>query len=325
LRERQQSQSGGAHGYGYGLKKAGDATILMVGFPSVGKSTLLNSITNANSKVAAYDFTTLDVVPGVLEYNSAHIQVLDLPGLIEGASSGAGRGKEVLSVARIADLVLLVTSAPKAEKELEIIKKELYNANFRIDTSPPDIKISKKSIGGISIGSTVRLKKISESEIKSILEEFKILSADVLLREDPDVDRFIDSLKTNRIYAPSLTVITKADLIDSKRSNELKKSFSNFALISAESKTGLEELKAKIWEKLGLLRVYLKPIGKEADLKEPLIMKRGTTIEGIARKINRRWEGNLKYSRVWGSSKFPGQALGADYKLKDKDIVEMHF
>ncbi|HLD41528.1 MAG TPA: GTPase, partial [archaeon] len=130
LREKQQSQSGGAHGYGYGLKKTGDSTILMVGFPSVGKSTLLNSVTNASSKVAAYDFTTLDVVPGVLEYNDAHIQVLDLPGLIEGASSGAGRGKEVLSVARIADLVLLIASATKAEKEIGIMRKELYDSNF---------------------------------------------------------------------------------------------------------------------------------------------------------------------------------------------------
>ena len=114
LKDQQQAKSGGAHGYGYGLKKQGDATILMVGFPSVGKSTLLNAITRADSKVGAYDFTTIDVVPGVLEYNGAHIQVLDLPGLIEGASSGAGRGKEVLAVARIADLVILLSSAQKA-------------------------------------------------------------------------------------------------------------------------------------------------------------------------------------------------------------------
>lgn len=325
LREKQQSKSGGAHGYGYGLKKTGDATILMVGFPSVGKSTLLNSITNANSKVAAYDFTTLDVVPGVLEYNNAHIQVLDLPGLIAGASSGAGRGKEVLSVARIADLVLLVASAEKAEKEIEIIKKELNDANFRIDISPPDIKIIKKSVGGISIGSTVRLKNISENEIKSILEEFKILNADVLLREDTDADRFIDSLKSNRVYAPSLTVVTKCDLVDEKRLAEIKKFAKDAVFISAREKTGLDEFKTNVWGKLGLVRIYMKAIGKNPDTEEPLIMKSGTTITDIARKINRKWEGNLKYARVWGSSKFPGQALGPDYKLKDKDVVEMHF
>ena len=248
LREKQQSSSG-AQGYGYGLKKSGDSTVLMVGFPSVGKSTLLNSITNANSKVAAYDFTTLTVIPGVLEYNNAHIQVLDLPGVIEGASSGAGRGKEVLAVARNADLVLLVASAARAEKELEIIKKELYDSNFRLDKEPPEIKITKKSFGGISVGSTVKLKNINENIIKSILQESKILNADVLLKEDPDIDRFIDSIKTNRVYVPSLPVITKSDTVDKKRLEEIKKSIKDSVLISAQQKTGLEEMKEKIWKK----------------------------------------------------------------------------
>lgn len=324
LKEKQQSQGGGAHGYGYGLKKTGDATVLMVGFPSVGKSTLLNSITNANSKVAAYDFTTLTVIPGVLEYNNAHIQVLDLPGVIEGASSGAGKGKEVLAVARNADLVLLVASAARAEKELGVIKKELYDSNFRLDISPPDIKITKKSFGGISVDSTKQLKILNKSLVKSILEEFRVLNADVLIREDPDIDRLIDSLKSNRVYVPSLIVINKSDLIDQKREAELKKNFPNSVLISCEKKKGLEELKIKIWEKLGLIRIYMKPIGKEPDMKEPLIMKKGTTPLDIARKINRKWEGALKYAKVWGSSKFAGQALGPDYKLKDKDIVEIH-
>ena len=59
-------------------------------------------------------------------------------------------------------------------------------------------------------------------------------------------------------------------------------------------------------------------------MENPLIMKRGTAISDVARKINRRWEGNIKYAKVWGSSKFPGQALGADYRLKDRDVVELH-
>lgn len=324
LREKQQSQSGGAHGYGYGLKKSGDATVLMVGFPSVGKSTLLNAITNAKSKVAAYDFTTLDVVPGVLEHNGAHIQVLDLPGLIQGASSGAGRGREVLAVARNADLVLLVSKAENAERELEIIRKELGNANFRLDTYPPDIKITKKSFGGISVDSTKALKNINKTIIRSVLEEFRILNADVLLREDPDIDRFIDALKTNRVYVPSLVVVTKCDLADEKRLSEIKKAVKDCVLISAEKITGLDNLKEKIWQRLGLIRIYMKKIGKEPDLKEPLIMKRESTINDVARKIFRSWEGNLKYARVWGSSKFDGQSLGGDYKLKDEDVVELH-
>ena len=65
----------------------------MIGFPSVGKSTLLTSITETESLVAAYEFTTLTCIPGVINYNNTKIQLLDLPGIIEGAADGRGRGR----------------------------------------------------------------------------------------------------------------------------------------------------------------------------------------------------------------------------------------
>jgi small GTP-binding protein len=150
LRAEQAKQSAGKGGLGYGIRKRGDATVLLVGFPSVGKSTLLNKLTAAESKIGEYEFTTLEVVPGVLEYKGAKIQVLDVPGLIEGASSGKGRGKEVLSVIRIADLVLFLADARKPE-QAEIMKKELHQAGLRLDQSPPDIKVKKRERGGLSI------------------------------------------------------------------------------------------------------------------------------------------------------------------------------
>ena len=72
-----------------------------MGFPSVGKSTFLSKITKTKSEVAAYSFTTLTAIPGVLEYGGAEIQVLDLPGIIEGAAEGKGRGRQVISAAKV--------------------------------------------------------------------------------------------------------------------------------------------------------------------------------------------------------------------------------
>lgn len=93
--------AGSSGGTGFDVSKSGDARIALVGFPSVGKSTFLSKITKTKSEVAAYSFTTLTAIPGVLEYGGAEIQVLDLPGIIEGASEGKGRGRQVISAAKV--------------------------------------------------------------------------------------------------------------------------------------------------------------------------------------------------------------------------------
>lgn len=73
-------------GEGFDVLKSGDARVALIGFPSVGKSTLLSTLTHTESEAASYEFTTLTCIPGVIEYKGANIQLLDLPGIIEGAS-----------------------------------------------------------------------------------------------------------------------------------------------------------------------------------------------------------------------------------------------
>ena len=83
----------GAKGEGFEVEKNGHARIVMIGFPSVGKSSLLNQLCGTESEAAAYEFTTLTCIPGVLYINEAKMQLLDLPGIIEGAAEGKGRGR----------------------------------------------------------------------------------------------------------------------------------------------------------------------------------------------------------------------------------------
>ena len=203
LREEVVVSSSGPRGSGYGVRKAGDATVALVGLPSVGKSTLLNCLTDADSETGSYAFTTLDVVPGVLKYKDANIQILDLPGLIEGAARGAGRGKEVLSVIRSADLIIHVIDA--VDPAPHVILKELFDSGVRLNSRPPNGSVSKTGIGGIEVISTI-VQELEEEAIKTIVREYGIVNAQVVLRERITIDDLVDILAKTRVYVPSFDV-----------------------------------------------------------------------------------------------------------------------
>ena len=89
-----QDQAGsGGGGEGFAVPRSGDGRVALIGFPSVGKSSLLSTLTTTQSEAAGYEFTTLTCIPGNIIYNDTRIQLLDLPGIIEGAAHGKGRGK----------------------------------------------------------------------------------------------------------------------------------------------------------------------------------------------------------------------------------------
>lgn len=322
LKEESRTRAAARHGgEGYALRKAGDATLVIVGFPSVGKSTLLNKLTGSASRVAAYDFTTLKVIPGVMEYRGARIQILDVPGLIQGASSGRGRGREVLSVVRSADLILLLIDVFNLH-QLEALTKELHEAGIRLNQRPPNVKIDKKAKGGLNITSTVELSQISERTLKSILSEYRVHNADVVVREDISLERFIDALAGNRIYLPSLVVLNKIDLVKEDYLAEVNKKLPDCIAISAGKEYNLDGLMTAIYEKLEFIRVFTKQPGKKADLDEPMILVKGSTVGDACDRLHRDFRGKFRHAKVWGSSaKYRGQRVGLEHVLRDGDVL----
>ena len=94
--------------------------------------------------------------------------------------------------------------------------------------------------------------------------------------------------------------------------------------ISAKEKSGLEELKRTIFEALDILRVYTKAPGTKADLSQPVILKRGSTIGDAAAAIHKDFKKELKYALLWGSGKYNGQSVSKSHVLQDRDVVEFH-
>lgn len=321
--ESLQRKGSSGKGKGFHVKKAGDSTVVLVGFPSVGKSTLLNEITNAESKVGSYQFTTLDIIPGVMEYKGAQIQIFDIPGIITGAAGGKGRGREILSVSRNADLIIIVMDVFNPN-HLDIILKELRDVGIRPNENPPDVTIKRKKLGGVHVSATTELTHLDEKTIRSIINEYGMHNADVLIRDDVNIDQFIDALESNRTYIPALVVLNKIDLVDEGYLQEIKEKFPDAILISANQKMNIENLKEEIFHHLNLIRVYMKPQGQKTDYEEPLIIKSGSSVIDVCSKLHRDFVKKFRHAKVWGESvKFEGQKVGPDHVLLDEDVLRI--
>ena len=160
------SKSSGGPGEGFDVQKHGHSRIAMIGFPSVGKSSLLNLVTEQESEAAAYEFTTLTCIPGKLYINDAELQLLDLPGIIEGAASGRGRGRQVIAVGKSSDLILMMLDAQKGEEQKAKLTYEIETTGIRLNKEKPNIIIKPQKTGGLIITSAGPLTRIDEKMIK---------------------------------------------------------------------------------------------------------------------------------------------------------------
>ncbi|KNZ62118.1 hypothetical protein VP01_1310g3 [Puccinia sorghi] len=224
------SGGGGGGGVGFDVARTGVASVGFVGFPSVGKSSLMSGLTGTQSAVAAYEFTTLTTVPGTMNVRGASIQILDLPGIIEGAKDGKGRGRQVIAghlrelssicnhvsdlslfncKNRSCNLLFIVLDVLKPLDDKRVIENELEVINsssllprhgfgIRLNKKPPNIIIKKKDKGGISISNTVPLTKLEPEEIKAVLAEYRMSNCDVAFRCDATLDDLIDVIEGNR-------------------------------------------------------------------------------------------------------------------------------
>ena len=332
----EQSGSGGG-GEGFDVASKGDARVAFIGFPSVGKSTLLGALTGTESEAAAYEFTTLTCVPGTMKYKGSKVQVLDLPGIIEGAAHGKGRGREVIAVARNADMILLVLDAGKEglNRHREILEQELETVGIRLNQQPPDVTYRKKTTGGIKFASTVKLTKLGPDPVKvatQVMREYRISNADILVREDITIDQLVDVCVGNRQYKPCLYFYNKIDTVTIEEVDQLARMpYSIVGSVKQRLNVGSPEdddlIKQEMWKYLGLTRIYTKRKGQPPDLAEPVVLsqiRKGTTVKSLCQNVSSQMLRDFNFALVWGkSAKHSPQRCGVAHKLLDEDVVQI--
>jgi len=312
---------------GFEASRSGDARVALIGFPSVGKSTFLTNLTSTESKVAGYEFTTLTCIPGVFKYKEAEIQILDLPGIIEGAAQGIGKGKQVIACARTADLILLFVDASRAEEQKAMLMHELETMGIRLNEEPPDIRIIKHHSGGIHFTSTFNLESFDKALATEILHDQRIRNAEVQIRDkDISIERFIDAVSGNVKYIPALFICNKVDKLTHKQFKVLAEK-PHFVPISCHKDWNMQGVREAIFRALEPVRVYTKRPKSAPDFTSPIVLCKGRHgVSDLCKSIHSSLAdpSRFYYANVWGTSvKFRPQRVGLAHRLQDEDVIQI--
>jgi len=327
LEYRQKKISTSSASSRYSVKKEGAAQVVLLGCTGSGKSSLLKSLTNAKPEVGTYPFTTIEPVPGMMIFEDLQIQLVEAPALFVNASEGKGWGSRTLSLARNTDGLILIVdlASQQPEAQLKMMLKELKGARIRVEDVGSKVEIERKEGGGIQIINVGNFKG-SIDEIQRFLVRNKVPNAVVRLWGEVDLEEVARSLVFETIYKPTLVVANKIDCEDStKKIEKMRRFYDKINIIGVSTRTGfgLELLPRMIFKSLNLVRIYTKkPRQKPAE--KPMIMKRATTVENVAKEIHSEYLTNFKYAKIWGSTDYPGARVGLKYILRDGDVIEIH-
>ena len=184
----------------------------------------------------------------------------------------------------------------------------------------------KPAIGTLDMGGCkiqiVEMPANANNELLSAIH-----AADLLILVVASLNELVklsDMLKDMQCKIKRFVVINKVDIIDKEIVNQLTK-LKNTIAVSAQTKEGITKLKETIFQSLDLIRVYTKEPGKKINKQdEPVILKKGSTISDLAKKIRKDFLLRFLFARVWGSARWQGQSCGLNHMLEDKDVVELH-
>ncbi|MCS7112113.1 MAG: TGS domain-containing protein [Ignisphaera sp.] len=323
VEERGKKKSGS--GTSIFIEKEGAAQIAIIGFTKVGKSALLKALTGVNVTVSDIPYTTKIPVVGMLNYEDIQFQLVEVPSIVP---TGGTWNTRTISLARNCDGLAIVLDA---SRNFIGEFKEVNNflAEHGIHTVKPRgyMEIERKHDGGIRIVNYGKL-LCPESEVIKLMNSYRIYNAVIKVYGEAGLDEIEKAIYENIVYKPTIVILNKIDLLESQDFlDEFRRSLPNeipLIATSALSGTGLGSVGYTLFQTLRVIRIYTKPPTGKPSLK-PLILRKGATVLDVAKAIHREFVEKFSYARIWGpSAKYPGQKVGLDHIVEDKDTVEIN-
>lgn len=269
------------------VRPEGAGQVALLGPPNSGKSSLHAALTGSHAVVGPYPFATKHPAPGMLPFEDVQIQLVDLPPI-----SADYMEPWLLNALQNADGALMVfdLSDPDCVEQAAALRRRLDEKHVHLLPAPD----ARRTAG-------------SASDDESLEEAFSI-------------------------RLPTLLLVAKSDLLEDPQVEldtfrQLARLTDSPALcVSAQSGEGLESVGKRLFEMLGIVRVYTKVPGHSAETGHPYTVHRDDTVLAVAQLVHRGMAADLKYARLWGrGAEFDGQQVGADHPVRDRDVVELHW
>lgn len=322
--ERKRRRTGGMSAFS--VKKEGWAQISLIGAANSGKSTILNLLTGASSPVAEYPLTTRRPYLGMMIYENAEIQIVDLPSILTYDLEETSYASKSIGIARNSDLIaIIIDLANRPSAQLELIIELLKTYGISIEKKRCEVIVEKKDSGRLRI-ITIGKTNYSYDELRQLLIDLGFKSAVVKIIGDSTLEEVQEQLITESTYKKAIVIFNKSDIVSKDQINEQVKQAENIGLKYIITSTKSDESKfilmRTLFESLELIRVYTQKDGQPSP--KPLLLSRGTTVQELAEIIHKDLARNMKYARVWGKSvKIQGGRVGPDFILEDGDLVEI--
>ena len=313
------------------IEKGASAQIALVGMTNVGKSCLMNATTNSKVVVTPTPFSTHEPVPGIMNYMDVQFQIVEAPAVMEGAAEGKAGGNVTLGLARNADgVILMLDLSHDPVEQLELLLAELEKTRVLVNKPSGHVDIERRPAGAaLRIILVGKLVNCTIRDVEQMLRSYRINDAIVHINGEVSLDDVEDAIYENTIYKPAVIVANKLDLKGAPVNLRVLKTHVGGKLpivaMSCENRTGLDELGRELFTSLGIIRIFTKEPGMKAHSERPFVLRKGATVNELAKNIHKELYSNFIFAMVWAKRlPFSPKKVGLNFVLDDGDIVEIH-